>query len=49
MNVLIYALIMQQIKYEYNDLNQKEEKKEILQPELSTYMFYGNNEKYTKN
>jgi hypothetical protein len=31
-------------KYEYNDLNQKEEKKEILQPELSTYMFYGNNE-----
>ena len=30
-------------KYEYNDLNQ-EEKKEILQPELSTYMFYGNNE-----
>ena len=31
-------------KLEYNDMNQKDEKKEIYQPELSTYMFYGNNE-----
>ena len=31
-------------KLEYNDMNQKDVKKEIYQPELSTYMFYGNNE-----
>ena len=31
-------------KYEYNDLNQKDENIEMHQPELSTYMFYGNDE-----